>query len=393
MMKWRYILTALFAAAQFPFVTGISQAAPINNDLRYRVTTVPDLPGGPANIFATDINNQGYISGMMSIGDFRDRGFVWHDGEYSLLEPLPGYESSYASAINSANWIAGTSILCAPERCTGEFELRATLWRPSGTGYVAVDLGLPSAPAEDSVAIGINDGGQIVGRSNTIGPAFATGFQWDDEDVTLLNPLPGGDVAVPNDINSQGQAVGFSRDFSDSGTGDTAVLWENGTTSVLFPGGASAINDSGQIVGSSGEFPNFKPILWENGITTELPAPPSSYVIDINNPGLAVGVISDLGFDQNGAAIWNPGIGPVMRLDELIDPDLGLDFYRADAINDAGVILAGARGDFANFYILTPVEVPAPGTAALIIPGFLMLYRVRRSGNGHEDTRIKSHRR
>src|SRR4051794_2277214 len=102
---------------------------------------MPIMPGGHQNFFATNLNNQGYVTGGVAFEGAGDRGFVWHNGEYRLLDPLPGYEGSGASAINNSNWIAGASILCTPGRCTDQSAERATLWRPSGTGYTAVDLG------------------------------------------------------------------------------------------------------------------------------------------------------------------------------------------------------------------------------------------------------------
>jgi hypothetical protein len=67
-----------------------------------------------------------------------------------------------------------------------------------------------------------------------------------------------------------------------------------------------------------------------------------------------------------------------MNLDELVNPGLGLDLDRADAINNSGVILASARGDFEHFYLLTPMEIPEPELLALLIPGLLVMYRLQR---------------
>jgi hypothetical protein len=379
MMKPRYILMILFASAHLQMLAGFCEAAPILQDRLYSVTAVPIMPGGQQNFFATNLNDQGYVTGGVGLGNSVDRGFVWRNGEYHLLDPLPGFESSVAIAINNSNWITGASILCAPERCTDQFALRATLWKPSGTGFAAVDLGLPSIPGEDSVAVGINDRGQISGRSNAIGDVFTTGFLWDEGDITVLSPLPGADVAVPGVINERGQVVGFSRDFSDPAGEDDAMLWENGSGRTLFRGAATSINESGQIVGLTGAFPNVEPVLWENGILTRLQGQQTSFVVDINNSSLAVGVVNDVGFLESRAALWDLSADLFMRLEELIDPALGLSLDRADAINDRGVILARGTGDFNNFYLLTPVEIPEPAMVALLIPGLLAIYWLRRA--------------
>jgi probable HAF family extracellular repeat protein/parallel beta-helix repeat protein len=66
----------------------------------------------------------------------------------------------------------------------------------------------------------------------------------------------GGTIAYG--INESGQVVGWSD--------GQAVLWENGSITILGPGYATDINESGQIVGSSDE----KGVLWENGSINDL---------------------------------------------------------------------------------------------------------------------------
>jgi len=85
------------------------------------------------------------------------------------------------------------------------------------------------------------------------------------------------------DINNQGQVVGF-----DIGTLSNAFIWENGTTTIIDPGGiALAINDLGWVL-VSGQTSLY---LWKNGSTIDIGLLPSGtqgafeflVFLDVNN--------------------------------------------------------------------------------------------------------------
>jgi probable HAF family extracellular repeat protein len=73
----------------------------------------------------------------------------------------------------------------------------------------------------------------------------------------------GGDESLPSAINERGQIVGWSRTAGDV---VHAVLWEEGRTTDLGPGGADDITENGKIVGSTGG----SVVLWERGRRVEL---------------------------------------------------------------------------------------------------------------------------
>jgi probable HAF family extracellular repeat protein len=157
-----------------------------------------------------------------------------------------------------------------------------------------------------------------------------------------------------------------------------AALWQNGNVSNLgaFPGdedsGATAINEAGQIVGSSGRtdpetYESFyRSFLYENGVMSALPVPsPESYAADINDAGVVVGTMRAAGGASNyHAYIYADGV--VTNLNSLIGAGTGLHLIFAYGINNAGQIVGVAydsRGSY-HAYLLTPA---APGTPTLTI--------------------------
>ena len=131
-----------------------------------------------------------------------------------------------------------------------------------------------------------------------------------------------------------------------------AFLWEDGvmTDLGLLPGdedsGAAAINNRGQIVGSSGRtepdtYESFyRPFLYENGGMRALPVPSTeSYAGDINKSGVVVGSMrAGGGFSNFHAFIHADGV--TYNLNSLIPRDSGLHLAYTKRDNNAGRSLA-----------------------------------------------------
>src|SRR5256886_12732247 len=139
---------------------------------------------------------------------------------------------------------------------TAMVTMSATIGTASTTSVNVRNLGaLPGSVY--SIAVGINDHGQVVGLSDS------HAFLWQNDTMTDL----GGGGA--NGINNLGQAVG--------GSGTRAVLWEDGAVTDLgtLPGDdysvAYAIKDAGQVVGGGcgGTCGWVRAFLWPNGPMTD----------------------------------------------------------------------------------------------------------------------------
>ncbi len=231
------------------------------------------FPNNGGNTHALFVGENGWIGGYYtkSLGGWVSswKGAIWTvdpkspDRYRSIDLPiLPGGidpKSSYAlpAAFNQSGQAAGSAQ-------TDQIGQHACFWN-NDAKHTIVDLGV--FPDDwSSVANGMNDLGQVVGSSHP--PFSSRAVIWNSDPQHSVSELPvlsGDNYGSAWAINNLGQVVGYSA-FGMPGTWEigpsTAVLWTEGGVfalqSLLEPAtgagwsiiGASAINNSGQIVGT-----------------------------------------------------------------------------------------------------------------------------------------------
>jgi uncharacterized membrane protein len=225
-----------------------------------------DVPGG-FNTQAYGINSLGEVVGYYSGGVF-----LYSGGSYATLSGMP--PSPFAQGLNARHQVVGTYLV--------HDGANGFLW--GGGSYTTIGLGGGSA------ALGINDAGQVVGQSGTVGwllsegrytvlrvpGSFTTsaaginnagqivgstvvggqgfGFLLSGGVYTTFQ-VPGASVTYAQGINDRGQIAGY---YSDSaGNGHGFVLSDGVYAALDVPGatgtGAFGINDAGQLVGDYGD--------------------------------------------------------------------------------------------------------------------------------------------
>ena len=275
---------------------------------------------------ATDvvaINSRGQIIGNGCppvAGCGESHAFLWQRGKMTDLGTL-GEGDSRALGLNEGGVIVGSSSAKALFAAT--LLQRAVRWQNGRIGELDTPVG------SQSQALAINDRGQIVGWSETkAGVRHAC--RWQDGRVIDLGTL-GGAQSEAVAINGSGEVVGWS----DTKAGIRhAFLWRaNRMRDVGAFGGkwseATAVNGHGQIVGVWGSADTPRGFSWKKGRVADLGrlAPPGQ--IAINNSGQVVGERAWIG----RAFLWANG-----RMTNLALPR-GADASGASAINGRGQIV------------------------------------------------------
>jgi probable HAF family extracellular repeat protein len=135
----------------------------------------------------------------------------------------------------------------------------------------------------------INDRGAIVG-SLTTASRSTRGFVWRSGSVKLLGRGRFGQAYA---IDERGQILGTSGDHQHG------VLWENGTMRDLGLQNVWGLGENGDVLGDNGSAP--APTLWSDGATSLLPFAPHGRA-EMNDLGQVVGLTQD-----GEAAEWQDG--------------------------------------------------------------------------------------
>ena len=300
------------------------------------------------------LNNKGQVVGW-SEGVNVSHAFVWQNGVMTDLTPLPGI-SSLAVAINDAGQIAGTSV-------GGAIPVsHAVIWQNGAM----IDLG-SLIPGGSSGATDINALGPVTGWADTA-PGVRHAFIWKDGQMTDLG-APGGDSNFSNGvaINDSGAVVGNSSSDIAPYTSH-GFFWANGMTDIGTLGGAGtevqALNGLGQVVGRSDPTFGFgRPFLWQNGQVTDLGTLGGDnfgIANDITQGSQVVGYASTPAFHSFHSFLWQNG--------QMIDlGTLGGTFSTGIAINNKGWIVGYSTvtdSYYSSAVLWTPDRSPVADASA-----------------------------
>jgi len=201
--------------------------------------------------------------------------------------------------------------------------------------FTVTDLGTLLGNGSFSEAIGLNNAGQVVGRS-TAADGNARAFLWQSGTMTNLGDL-GGHYSEAFTINGAGQVVGRSPTADRK---DHAFLWENGQMIDLGTLGGNTtwvtgINDAGVVVGwstTAGDVDRHA-FLWQGGSMTDLGTlgGNSSEAVGINRLGQIAGN-SAAADGATHAVLWQSG-----TMTDL--GTLGGSASEAAGINDIGQVV------------------------------------------------------
>lgn len=318
------------------FLLGVTlQCAPV-----YTITSLGTFGGGINAAFA--ISQSGQAVGNAQTLNGTDVAFT-STGNPTILQT-----QANAQDINGMGAIAGTAY--------GSSGPRATIWE-NGIARQVLEF--------DSYGLGINEGGDIAGSMVVASQAVA--FVSSGDQLTAIETP--GNWSAAYDISDNGQAVGY---YQKPNGRFQAFSWtqDGGTVSLGTLGGrnsyAQAVNNHGQIVGSSAVRSGYLHAFLYDGIMQDLGTLGGAFsaAYDINDNREAVGLsVNSIGQDR--AFIWKNG--NMFDLNSLIDPESGWALESAYGINRQGQIVgAGTYNGQSTAFRLDPDEILAltnPGGA------------------------------
>lgn len=320
------------------------------------------------------INERGWSVGQSQngvmiplLGTPEIRATLWKDDRIVDLGTLGG-NGSLASSLNNEGIVVGAAANTIPDPVSlfgdifGPTQTRAFLWQ-NGAMH---DLGTLGGP--DAVAIVVNERGQVTGYSYTNAtPNPVTGvptthpFLWDHGTMIDLGTLGGtnsnvGSLALV--INNKGQVAGTSNLAGDINF--HAFLWDRGTLLDLGTLGGSFsstfwINDAGEVVGAASTSGDqfVHAFLWRKGKITDLGTLNGdcfSQALAINSKGQIVGQSFSCDFSTVRAVLWEKSA--IIDLTTSVPANSNLSLVGAFNINDPGEILCNClppgvqNGDF-----------------------------------------------
>ena len=217
---------------------GIGQSAPAAPPASYAISFVSTAAFGASMNDAGDVAGKSYPNpgcGSSCLPPLET--VVWRGGVRIVLPSVPGLTGTTAVSINAQGWVAGFAGLAGTKT-------HAVLWKPSGSLYTALDLGvLPGTTI--SYAVGIDDLGRVVGWSTTSNfPPNGSPFMWSAATGMVDLSALGFPDEVPLAI-SPGGAVATQFNWYRLGNPNSVVPMPLPPLGFVIGTESTAINDSG----------------------------------------------------------------------------------------------------------------------------------------------------
>jgi probable HAF family extracellular repeat protein len=385
------ITSVTVAAACFAGLMALQSHAA--SPTQYQVRNLGALGGTYSG--GSSINNFGLVSGFSNLpGNQSTHATAWLNGATLDLGTLGGANSAILWPVkNDFGVLVGVAETAQVDPLGENWSCSAFF--PTVTGHVCVGFvwrwghmqALPTLGGNNGFATGANDLGLIVGwAENTVhdptctpGSTQVLQFKpvvWgpDDNDIRAL-PLIGTDTSgAATAINDSGQIVGISG-ICDQAVGRFsaihAVMWQGNTVKNLGSLGVPAwntpmaINQEGIVVGfanapGGGDPGNFNvhAFVWTPSTGMRdlgtLPGDTTSQALGINDQGLIVG--ESCGASGCRAVLWQNG--KIVDMNTLVAPGFTDQLVDANDINDEGVI-TGQSMNAASGVSSTFVAVPS----------------------------------
>jgi probable HAF family extracellular repeat protein len=374
---------------------------------RYVITKYSSSLGGTLSR-GMAINSSGLVAGWSSLADGSRHAALWRNGSIVDLGTLGGLSSTVPwPGLNEDGMVVGVSQTSAVDPLDEDWSCELGGFLPETTnricrGFVwqnGVMRELPTLGGNHGFAAGVNNKGLVVGWAETPvhDPTCSSSSNqvlqfravvWDPKNgsggkikTRELRPFRGDSTSAATAINDSGQVVGISGDC-DQAVGRYsarhAVLWDRNGKLTEIPnlGGTTwhtpmDINERGDVVGFSnpnepgdetGDFIS-RAFLWPYGAAKAtdlktLPGDAFSEAFAINSSGQVVGV-SFGGANGSHAFIYENGVMKDLNDIIAVSPDI---LRSAQDINDAGQItgrIFEASTGKTLVFVATPMT-PAP---------------------------------
>ncbi|HEX5227022.1 MAG TPA: hypothetical protein VFW44_04900 [Bryobacteraceae bacterium] len=326
----------------------------------YNVTDL-GVTAGANQSFGGGINSLGQAAGTSSNAANSSSGIatLFKSGQAIDLGALAPSDESFGSAISDAGEVAGYDYLGTRQSAS-----HAVVWNNGKISDIHSDALFPFG----SDALGVNDAGTVVGYGWP-DTADLHAFVYSNGKMVELGTF-GGSNSLAHAVNNSGQVVGWS--MTSSGV-THAFLYSNGELRDLgVPSGASsttaiAIASNGEILGLVQVGSNTEISRYSNGTWTQLGTGVAGTVNTlasaINSSGQIVGSATFPGvYSPRNAR--KPAIpigfvyvnGAFVDLNTMIPANSGFHIAAALAINDSGEILCNATNSNGQMHaaVLTP---------------------------------------